>query len=151
MNGLRRSAATAAMLLSITIGAATADELVKQPKEMLTGQYTCLTFPTSGPQTHGSLSLTGTSGLFASGAGEGPQIIYADFEAGGLPVCEAFARDARAKLEAVGCMASRVKTVDPSQNDNSARRSVQFVCTGPRDKMVDTLARIVELVVMNGR
>jgi len=151
MHDLRRSAATAAMTLTLTIGAAAADELSKQPKEMLVGQFSCLTFPTFGPQTRGSLTLSGTSGLFVSGSDSGPQNVFADFEAGGMPVCEAFAKDARAKLDTVGCMASQIKSVDPDQNDSSARRSVQFVCSGPRDKMVDTLARLVELMVMSAR
>jgi len=151
MNGLRRSAAIAAMLLSLTIGAATADDLAKQPKEMLAGQYSCLTFPAFGPQTHASLTLSGTSGLFVSGADSGPQNVYADLDAGGVPVCEAFAKDARARLDAAGCIVSQIKSVDPNQDDKSARRNVQFVCSGPRDKMVDTLARLIELIVVSGR
>ena len=151
MNGLRRSAVTTAMMLSLTVSAGIADELMKQPKEMLVGQYDCLTFPSSGPQTHGSLTLSGTSGLFAAGAEFGPQSVFADLEAGGVAVCEAFTKDARAKLDAAGCTAGQIKSGDPNQNGNSARRSVQFVCSGPRDKMVDTLARLVELIVMSGR
>ncbi len=151
MNGLRRTAVTAAMMLSFTIVAAAADEATKGPKEMLVGQFHCNTFPMEGPQTHGALILSGTSGLFVSGADYGPMSVFADFEAGGLSVCEAFARDARGKLEAAGCKASQISAADPDQNNSSARRSVQFVCSGVRDKMVDTLARLVELVVMNGR
>lgn len=150
MNGLCR-AATAAMMMSLTIGAASADDLAKQPKEMLVGQYSCVTFPASGPQTFGALTLSGTSGLFSSGADQGSQSVATDLDAGGVPVCDAFTKDARARLDAAGCTASQIKSVDPNQNDRSARRSVQFVCSGPRDKMVDTLARLAEMIVMSGR
>ena len=151
MNNLRRTAVTAAMMLSFAVAMASTDESIKGPKEMLFGQFYCSTFPDQGPQTHGSLQLSGTSGLFVSNADFGPVSVFADFEPGGVRVCDAFARDARVKLEAAGCRASQISTSDPDQNNNSARRSVQFVCSGVRDKMVDTLARLVELVVMNGR
>ena len=151
MNSLRRTAVIAAMMLSFTIAVAAADESTKGPKEMLVGQFHCNTFPAEGPRTHGALLLNGTSGLFAAGADSGPVSVYADLEPGGLQVCEVFARDARARLEASGCRSGQISSADPDQNNSSARRSVQFVCSGVRDKMVDTLARLVELVVMNGR
>jgi len=151
MNTLRRTTAIAAMLLSFTVAGAAADESTRGPKEMLVGQFHCNTYPAEGPQTYAALLLSGTSGLFAAGADSGPVSVYADLEPGGLQVCEAFARDARAKLEAAGCRSGPISAADPDQNNGSARRRVQFVCSGVRDKMVDTLARLVELVVMNGR
>ena len=151
MNSLRGTAVTAAMMLSVTIGAAAAAEAANGPREMLVGQYVCSTVPTFGPQTQGSLILSGTSGLFVSGRESESINVYADFEPGGLPVCDAFANEARARLAAVGCTASQISAFDPDPNNNFARRKVQFVCSGPRDKMVDSLARLVELIVTNGR
>ncbi len=77
--------------------------------------------------------------------------MFADFEPGGLSVCDAFAREVRAKAEALGCTASQISVVDPDPNNTCARRSVQFVCAGPRDKMVDALVRLVELIVTSQR
>jgi len=139
------------MMFSLTMGAATAGEAANEPHEMLVGQYACSTIPMYGPQTQGSLTLSGTSGLFVSGRDPEPINVYTDFEPGGLPVCDAFAKEARVRLEAVGCTASQINVFDPDANNNFARRKVQFVCSGPRDKVVDSLARLVELIVTSGR
>jgi len=66
-------------------------------------------------------------------------------------VCDAFARDAKARFESVGCTASQINVVDPEPSNTCALRSVQFVCWGLRDRAVDALARIVELIVTSGR
>jgi putative intracellular protease/amidase len=152
MKTLRRTATTAAVIASLTTGAAIAAEPARDPTEMLLGQYACSTFPASGPQAYGSLMLNGTSGLFVSSRESGEPIsMYADLEAGGVATCDAFAAQARTRLQTIGCTASQITVFDPNPNNSFARRSVRFVCSGPRDKMVDSLARLVELIVTNER
>ena len=152
MNVLRWTAASTAMMLSLTMASATSiREELRDSKEMIVGQYSCVTYRSSGLDTYGALYLNGTPGLFLSGAEYGPMNVYADFEDGGLPVCEKFVQDAQARLDAAGCTFGHVHAFDPDQNNNFAIRSLQFVCSGPRDRMVDRLARLVELIVTSER
>jgi hypothetical protein len=119
---------------------------------MLLGQFSCSTFPGQGTKVQGSLAATGTAGLFQSGKESGPINVLVNLTPGGMPACEAFARDARSRVQAVGgCTVGQITAVDPDENNTQAIRSVQFVCSGLRDTVVTSLAHLIELIVTSGR
>ena len=148
--------ATGAMMFSCMMGVATAappaSNSDREPTtEMLVGQYICSTYPGSGPRAQGSLVVSGTTGMFVSGKETDSLSLLIDLASGGLPVCDAFARDARARAQSVGCTAGLITGIDPDSTNTVATRRVQFVCSGPRDTMVDSLTGLIELLVTNGR
>ena len=147
--------ATTAMLFSCMIGVAIAapdSNPSREPtKEMLVGQYTCSTYPGYGPKAQGSLVVSGTTGMFVSGKETASLSLLIDLASGGLPICDAFARDARTRAQSVGCTAGQVTRIDPDSTNTAATRGVHFVCAGPRDTMVDSLTSLIELLVTNER
>ena len=149
-----QATATVAMMFSCMIGVAIAapDSSPREPtKEMLVGQFSCSTYPGFGPKAQGSLLVSGTTGMFVSGKETESLSLLIDLAPGGLPICEVFARDARARAQSVGCTAGLITGIDPDSTNTVATRRVQFVCSGPRDTMVDSLTGLIELLVTNGR
>ena len=147
-----KSAITTAMLFCCVTGAATAEPAREPTSEMMLGQFACSTFPGQGTKVQGSLVLTGTAGLFQSGREGEPISVVVNLAPGGLPACDTFARDARARVQTVGgCTVGQIIAVDPDENNAQAIRSVQFVCSGSRDVVVASLARLIELIVTSGR
>lgn len=149
-----RATATVAVMFSCMIGVAIAapDSSPREPtKEMLVGQFVCSTYPGSGPKVQGTLVVSGTTGMFVSGKETESLSLQIDLAPGGLPICDAFARDARVRAQSVGCMAGQISGIDPDPTNTAATRRVHFVCSGPRDTMVDALTGLIELLVTNGR
>lgn len=152
MKSLRTTSTVAVLMLALGMGAANA-EPAKDSHEMVVGQIACVTFPAYGPQTDVSLIASGTAGVLQGSTSSSPLNLSASLGGGGLQACDAFASQAKARIESVGCVASQINATDPDASTNTtwARRGTQFVCSGLRDKVVDALARIVELIVTSGR
>ncbi len=153
MNRVTIGTVAAAAMLLLVVGEVVAGEAngVSNPREMIVGSFSCVTFPDSGPRAYMVVGVNATSGLLLATGDSGGVGITTEIETGGVDACEAFARDAQAKLETTMCLSGAITRVNPNAANNLASRSIRFVCSGGRDKMVETMAALMGLVVTRGR